>query len=64
MGMRPCPLSNCHPGGMIWMTITSSRPATPDSYVPSRRTVVYWTSVGGSNQRIWLGNLSFTASSC
>jgi len=49
---------------MIWMTITSSRPATPDSYVPSRRTVVYWTSVGGSNQRIWLGNLSFTASSC
>jgi hypothetical protein len=24
----------------------------------------YWTSVGGSNQRIWLSDFSFTASSC
>lgn len=26
--------------------------------------LVYWSSVGGSNQRIWLSDFTFTASSC
>ena len=39
------------------VTVTYTEPVSSIS-------LVYWTSVGGSNQRIWLSNLSFTASSC
>jgi hypothetical protein len=39
------------------VTVTYTEPVSSIS-------LVYWTSVGGSNQRIWLSDFSFTASSC
>jgi hypothetical protein len=39
------------------VTVTYTEPVSSIS-------LVYWTSVAGSNQRIWLSDFSFTASSC